>query len=299
MVTRCLVIAMAIAGTAAADNPKLDAARAALDAVHFPEAQRLLGEALAHGGNSPSDVREIYRLAAKAEAALGHPDVAEQFYRRWLVLDPHASLGAGDSPKLQAPFAAARAYVQANGGLLVRVEHTTDVEVSIVSDPLAMAAAVARDAEPAVPFAADRHAHLADGPGAIAVLDDRGNHLTEVVPAPAAVAPPREYPPPIEPPRPSGWKVWAVGAGAFTAVAIGFGAAALAFNNEASSGASNSGAHFLSDVETDRDRARLFAYMSGGAFAIGIGLAIPAVHYYPSRLRMVVTGHGVAVAGGF
>ncbi|HEV7555237.1 MAG TPA: hypothetical protein VGO00_07285 [Kofleriaceae bacterium] len=296
--TRCLLIAMAIAGTAAADTPKLDAARAALDAVHFPEAQRLLGEALAQGGNSPTDMREIYRLAAKAEAALGHPDVAEQFYRRWLALDPHASLAAGDSPKLQAPFAAARAFVQANGGLVVHLEHGVDVDVSIVGDPLAMAVAVARGPDPAVPLATDRHAHLADGPGAIAVLDDRGNHLIEVD-VPAAVAPPREYPPPIEAPRPGGWKVWAIGAGAFTAIAFGFGATALAFNNDGSGAASNSGAHFFSDVETDRDRARLFAYMSAGAFAIGIGLAIPALHYYPNSLRAVVTGNGVAVAGGF
>ena len=294
-----VVLVLASAGSAAADNSKLAAARAELDAVHFPEAQRLLGEALALGGNSPADIREIYRLAAKAEAALGHADVAEQFYRRWLVLDPHASLAAGDSPKLQAPFAAARAYVQANGSLLVHVDHATDVDVSIVADPLVMAVAVARGAEPAVPFAADRHAHLADGAGSIAVLDDRGNHLVELdVPA-APVAPPRGYPPPIEQPQPSGWKVWAIGAGTFTVVAFGFGAAALALNNNASDAATHSGDHFLSEVATDRDHARLFAYMSAGAMAIGIGLAIPAVHYYPNSLRALVTSSGLAIAGGF
>jgi len=299
VVKRSLAIVVALAGPAGADNPKLAAARAELDAVHFPDAQRLLGEALAQGGNSPADVREIYRLAAKAEAALGHPDVAEQFYRRWLVLDPHASLAAGDSPKLQAPFAAARAYVQANGGLLVHVDHTTEVDVSIVADPLAMAVAVGRGNEPAVPFAADRHAHLADGAGSIAVLDDRGNRLVDVdVPAAPVVAA-RGYPVPIEAPRPGGWKVWAIGAGAFTAVAIGFGITALAFDGAASGAANNSGQHFLSDVETDRDRSRLFAYMSAGAMAVGIGLAIPAIHYHPSGFRALVTSNGVAIAGGF
>lgn len=300
MVKRALAIVVALAGSAAADGSKLAAARAEVDAVHYPDAQRLLGEALAGGGNSPADVREIYRLAAKVEAALGHADVAEQFYRRWLVLDPHASLAAGDSPKLQAPFAAARAFVQANGGLLVHVDHTTDVDVSIVADPLAMAVAVARGAEPAVPFAADRHAHLVDGPGPIAVLDERGNHLTEIdVPPAPVVTPPRLYPPPLPAPQPGGWKIWAVGAGAFTAVAIGFGIAAIALDNDASSSAANSGDHFLSDVETSRDRARLFAYMSAGAMAVGIGLAIPAIHYYPNSLRAFVTGNGVAIAGGF
>jgi len=132
------------------------------------------------------------------------------------------------------------------------------------------------------------------------VLDDRGNHLVDVdVPAAPAAPPPPPLPAPPTQPSPSGWKVWAIGALAFTATAMGFGAAALSYNKDAGDAVTHSGDHFLSEVATDRDHARLFAYMSAGALAIGIGLAIPAAHYYPNSLRALVTSNGLAIAGGF
>ena len=402
MVSRlaCVLLVVA-AGVARGDNAKLASARAAIEQVHFPEARALLAEALATGGSSPAEVREIYRLSASTAAALGNAELAEQFYRRWLALDPHASLAAGDSPKLRAPFVAAQGYIDAHGGLVVRVARAGDVDgrdllpagsaaegrrgvvdgrdllpagsaaegrrgvvdgrdllpagsaaerrrgvvdgrdllpagsaaerrrgvdgrdllpagsaaegrrgvidVTIVADPLAMAIAAASDPDPPVPFGADHHAHLPDRDGKIAIVDDHGNHLVELdVPAAAvpAVAPapapaPQPVTTPVVTPESHRWRAWAIPAATFTAAAIGFGVVALVYEQDIRTDVAESGDHFASDVDQARDRSRLFAYISAGAMAAGIGFAIPTVYFYPKSIRALITTSGIAVAGRF
>jgi len=71
VVTRALAVVavLALATPAHADNPKLEQARKAIDEVRFDDAQRLLVGALADGGNSPSGVREIYKLSASTRSS--------------------------------------------------------------------------------------------------------------------------------------------------------------------------------------------------------------------------------------
>ena len=212
MVTRAIVLgasfALATAITALparADSPKLVEARRAVQAVDYDAARRLLLEALRDGGNSPAAVGEIYRLLARASVVLGDRDVAEQYYRRWLAIDPTAALPADTAPKLRDPFIAAQAYIAAHGRLVARAERTAtgEIEVELVADPLAMArAATALDPatrstpapdpatrstpapDPATrstpaPFGTDRRARLPSG-ARVAILDDTGNRLLEL-----------------------------------------------------------------------------------------------------------------------
>jgi hypothetical protein len=118
-VTRIVLAITACAGYARADNAKLVDARREIAAVHYDVARGLLVEALEVGGSSPAELYEIYRLSASTAVVLGHADLAEQFYRRWLAVDPRAALGDDESPKLRAPFVAAQAYIQGHGRLVV------------------------------------------------------------------------------------------------------------------------------------------------------------------------------------
>ena len=279
-------------GRAHAENGKLAEARAELAAVHYDRAQLLLAEALDAGGNSPAEVREIYQLAASTEVVLGHPDLGEQLYRRLLALDPKATLGADEPPKMHAPFEAAQAYIHAHGGLVVTAAATaTDTDVAVLADPLVMASAAAFAGEPPVRFDAGRHAHLASRSGRVAILDDHGNRLVELdVAVPSAPA--TVYAPQPQPSR--RWLAWGVPAGVFLATAVGFGITAIAYQGVAEDSVKHSGDHFASDVTRDRDRARLFAYGSAGAFAIGVALAIPAAYLFPRHVKP--SSSGVAIA---
>ena len=97
------------AGSARGDTAKLARARQAIETLQYDTAQKLLIDALDDGANSPADVAEIYRLSASTAVVLESGDVAEQYYRRWLALDPTASLSSDLAPKIRDPFVRAQA----------------------------------------------------------------------------------------------------------------------------------------------------------------------------------------------
>ena len=82
----------ASAGSASRANPSLDEARKAVDDIRYDDARGLLVQALKQGGSRPEQLVEIYRLSAATAAVLGSADLAEQYYRRMLALDPTAAL---------------------------------------------------------------------------------------------------------------------------------------------------------------------------------------------------------------
>jgi hypothetical protein len=242
-----LVVGLAAAGPARGDSPKLAQARQAVAAVDYDEARRLLVEALHDGDNSPAALGEIYRLSARTAVVLGQPELAEQFYRRWLAIDPDAALPGDTAPKLREPFVAAQAYIAAHGRLLARAQRaaTGGLDVELIADPLVMArAAAVIELAPPIPrpglpprrsspvaFGGGRHVTLPAG-DRVAILDEDGNHLVEL--GVAAPSPPGAAPATAAPPSPEArpwtrrWLTWAIPTGAFTLVGAGFGIAAIA-----------------------------------------------------------------------
>jgi hypothetical protein len=286
----------------------------------------LLVEALHDGGNSPAAVGEIYRLSARAAVVLEQRDLAEQYYRRWLAIDPDAALPGDAAPKLREPFVAAQAYIAAHGRLLARVHRTEGaLVVELIADPLAMARAAAvvdpgrpPDARsPAIPFGDDHHARLAAGSRA-AILDEDGNRLLELdatapppgaaataaVPAAVSTSPPA----PEARPWTRRWLTWVIPTGVFVLGGAGFGVAALASYDRARMITDASGQAFLSDAEANTRRGRTFAWISAAGGGLAIGCAIPTAIFGLQQLRearhvVVPTGGdgriGLAVVGRF
>lgn len=324
MVTRAVLLGVLFATAAAiparADSPKLADARRAVEAVDYDAARRLLLDALRDGGNGPAAVGEIYRLLARAAIVLDDRDVAEQYYRRWLAIDPGAALPADTAPKLRDPFIAAQAYIAAHGRLVARAERTPtgEIDVELVADPLAMARAAAA-LDPAarsapVAFGSDRRARLPAG-SRVAILDDTGNRLLEldVAASAASTLPAGENPAPAadatdHPPWTRNWLTWAIPTGAFGLVAAGFGIATLASYQRADMITSDSGKYHLVDAEDNLRRGRTFVWVTVGAGALTIAFGIPtAIFYLRQRHQLPAIlvptagdGHvGAAVVGRF
>lgn len=305
-----------------ADSPHLAEARRAVEAVDYDAARRLLVEALHDGGNSLAAVREIYRLSARAAVVLGQRELAEQFYRRWLAIDPDAALPDDTAPKLREPFVAASAYVAAHGRLQAIAQRTQagEIDVELVADPLAMAHA-ASALDPAAPvnvaapapgaraaaapasavFGADRRVRLA-GAARIAILDDRGNHLLELDPAAAAAVPsvaaprtpsatdaeaaaPERPADPDRPPWTRRWLTWGIPTGVFALGAAGFGIAAIASYERAHQITGDSGHFYLADAQDNVRRGRTFVWITAGAGAAAVACAIPAAIYLARDVR--------------
>lgn len=308
-----LVAALALSSLAHADSPRLAQARAAIDEVKLDEAQRLLVGALQEGRNSPAAVREIYRLAGDTSVALGQREVGEQYYRRWLALEPAATMSSDVSPKLREPFDAARAYIAAHGSLVVRAARGSDSEVvlEVSSDPLAMVRSAQLGGQGAVALSGGKIRLAATAAAARAeVLDEYGNILVEldIAPAPAVVRQTPVMPdaPRAEPRSSRAWLGLAIPSVVCFAVAFGFGTAAVAVRGDIDADLEDSGKHYFSEIDKRVQQMRTFTWISAGSAALGVVLAIPAAVLFARRSndREVVPfvsadGGGVSVLGRF
>ena len=277
-----LVLGLALAASRArADSPRLAEARRAVDAVAYDDAQRLLVAALQDGDNAPAALGEIYELSARTAVVLDHPELAEQFYRRWLAIDPGAALPSDSAPKLRTRFEAAQAYIAGHGHLTARaVRADGGIVVTVTLDPLHLTrAARALDVLDAAPIAlgADGIVRLPDA-HRIALLDDAGNHLREL-----EVAPERPVPAPPERPWLRRWSTWAVPTGVFGALSVGLGLAARGAQHDAEARVARSGVFHKADVDADVDRARTFGWLTAGSAALTVACAIPTVVWLARR----------------
>jgi len=317
-----LIALLLAAAPARADSPRLAEARRAVEAVDYDAARRLLVEALRDGDNSPAAVREIYRLSARTAVVLDQRDLAEQYYRLWLAIDPDAALPGDTAPKLREPFVAAQSYIAAHGRLRVSAQRvaTGEIDVELLADPLAIARAAtvidpSGSAAPApsspVAFGSARRLRLPAG-SRIAILDDRGNHLLELEPgadasgaggagvgtAGTTAGPERAAPPaPGEtPPWTRRWLTWAVPTAVFVITAAGFGIASLASYDRANQITRDSGNSFQSEAQDNAHRGAIFAWITAGATVAAIGCAIPTTIYF-SRNRSLGYVQLAPVAG--
>lgn len=298
MVARIAIMAVLLAAsaTARADSPKLVAARVALDEIRYDDAQRLLAAALAEGGHAPPAMREIYARSGDVAVVLGQRDVGEQYYRRWLAIDPDARLGPDIAPKLREPFVAAQAFIEAHGRLRATVTRSPrgDLEV-VVHQPMAMAVAVAFAGRGSVALSARGHAVLSGGgrgepPGArIWILDERANRLIEldVSAAPEAGGSSRAY--------------LLSGAGALLGF-VGAGALARLARSEQRELDMLVGDNTLyyADLLARRDRIRRISYAAVGAGTAGAILAVTTVVLFrrrsPTRVVPLVTPDAAGVS---
>lgn len=271
----CLLAAAAPARAQPDQNDQLAPARAALEEVQYDRAQELLAEALRRGGQPRQVVLEIYTLAASTAVVLGQLEVAEQFYRRLLSLDPDATLDRDLAPKFKQPFAAAAAYVNAHGAVRARARRLADgtLELVVEADPLKMVSAV-RLPGSAAPIAldADRRALLRGAGDHVVLLDEYGNELAHQA-APAAL--PTEQVRSRSPSLARTWWVWAVPSGVALAVGLGFGASAQLAQDDLTSGLVTNSLTFdeANDLHDRRDRHALIA---NGSFAAAGVLAVVA-----------------------
>jgi hypothetical protein len=303
---RALVVIVMCAGAAHAD--KLDDAKKALDAVRYDDAQKLLLAGLDAGGNSPAALAEIYKLAASTAIVLGQRDVAEQYYRRWIAVDPHAALPQTLAPKLREPFVAAQSYMAAHGQLVVRLSRrsATDVDVAVESDPLAMAAAVAIAPGAPVRLGVDHRAHLVAPAGArdvvVLVLDETGNHLREL---PAGEASPEQQQPPPTPEKPHPpaktplyreWLAYTLPGAAAFVVGLGFATAASSADGQVQNVIATHG--FYGDALAAQQRRDRDATIADGFFLGAAALGAAAVIVYVTRPQPEATIVTPTVAPG-
>ncbi|MEO8552644.1 MAG: hypothetical protein ABI678_21855, partial [Kofleriaceae bacterium] len=78
-------------------------------ALEYEQALVLANRTIALGISEPAQLVQLELLAGRLAAGLDHADTAQAHFARALAIDPTVSLEAGTSPKLQAPFDAARA----------------------------------------------------------------------------------------------------------------------------------------------------------------------------------------------
>jgi hypothetical protein len=133
-----LLAALASAGPAAAESPELARARALKGELRYHEAAEAAAAALASGRADPAELAAIHRLAGEIAAGLEDAAAAEDHFAALLALEPGATLPPGASPKLRAPFEAARRRLA--GRAFAARHRVEDRAVAIeIDDPLAMA----------------------------------------------------------------------------------------------------------------------------------------------------------------
>jgi hypothetical protein len=268
-----LVWLLAIPAIAHANNPSLDDARKAVDDIRYDDAQRLLVQALKQGANQPAELVEIYRLSAATAAVLGTADLAEQYYRRMLALDPDASIPADASPRLREPFVAAQAYMAAQQRFEARATRTPKGIAVTIVDPLGMVIAVATvengELRAKQPFAG-QPVTLDDAGDRVVALDENGNFLRVVeLPARPAI---EDKPRPLRTPILRRWYTWAIPAvltgGATTYLFID----AQRTRTRLDDIITHSNQHFLDDAEQERQRWR--DRTIGAWVGVGVTLAL-------------------------
>jgi len=137
-----VVTIVAVAGSARADDVAHDLAEARKleAALDYAGALRIVDQALARGGSDTFQYIELHLLGGKLAAGLDRAAEAEAHFARVLALRPDAALPEGTSPKLTAPFAAAKAKSVV---LAIRVTSVRGLVTLVPSaDPLGLVAGI-------------------------------------------------------------------------------------------------------------------------------------------------------------
>jgi hypothetical protein len=252
-------------------NSSLDDARKAIEEIRYDDARGLLVQALKQGGSRPDQLVEIYRLSAATAAVLGANDLAEQYYRRMLALDPDASLPQDASPRLREPFVAAQAFMAAQQRFEARATRSAKgIEVSII-DPLGMVVAVgtleAGELRNKQPFAA-QSITLPDVGDEVVALDEHGNFL-RVIELPSRADPLISDAQPRMP-FVRRWTTWAIPAVVFAGATTYFFIDASRAHDRHDELLADSSGHFFDEVDAERRHWRRSTIIGW----VGVGLTV-------------------------
>jgi hypothetical protein len=118
-------------GSTPARADELDEARKLEASLEYERALVLIDNAIAHGGFEAGRLADLHFEAGKLAAGLDHADAAQNHFARALAIVPSLALPAGTSPKIVAPFGAARAQPHA----LVLQHYWRESQVIVTADP--------------------------------------------------------------------------------------------------------------------------------------------------------------------
>jgi len=273
---RLLVLLLVAGGVAHADNSALVEARRAVQEVRYDDAERLLVDALKAGTSGTDELSEIYQLSAATASVLGQHELAEQYYRRLLAIDPDFTLAADTSPKLRTPFVAAQAYMAAQARLAARITRRgTSIEIA-VTDPLGMVAAIGTASGGVIqakqPYAGRAITVQAAPAAQVVLLDEYGNSLRTIL-ADVVVEPRPEAPTPVV----RRWQTWAIPAGVAAGVGIGFLIDGQRSKDQLDDIIAHDSTNFFQTADQARSRWHRDTIVADVAFGTAGGLAITAV----------------------
>ncbi|MDB4964189.1 MAG: hypothetical protein JWP01_4188 [Myxococcales bacterium] len=277
------VAATALFTTPAHADDSLAEARQREAALDYQGALTIVEGALAAGGADPGRLAELHLFAGRLAAGLDRADRAEGHFARVLALRPELRLPEGTSPKLTAPFEAARAR-----SIPLRLSVTSTrglVTLHLDADALGLVAGVQvhviDGAGVHSDVVAERSTRIAIPSGTQATeasaLDVMGNRLwVGVVPLEGALGPrvPGGEPRSLI----ARWPLWAVVSG----VALTTGAVATwqlrRAQNEWNTARASGSAEF-SDLEDIERRGRRWGWTANIAFGAAIVTGLVAVSF--------------------
>jgi hypothetical protein len=233
--------------------------------LEYEKALVLADRTLEKGLASRDQLADLHLIAGRLAAGLDHPEIAQQHFAKVLALRPDTTLVEGTSPKLQAPFEAAKAAphelaIALTGGRLV-----------VTRDDL----------------------HLVQGTrthdGVIEAFDERGNQVfwADL---------------PIVTTRSRAWIPWAAASGA-TLIAGGLAAwryrvAQDEWNLE------NDGMHDYSRLHALEDRGQRWAIAADVGFGLAAATAVTAVILFATgssseRVGVAITSTSAGLVAHF
>lgn len=238
--------------------------------LEYEQALVLADRTIAEGISTRDQLADLHLIAGRLAAGLDHPDIAQQHFAKLLALRPETTLVAGTSPKLLAPFDAAKA---APHELVVAV---TGGQLAVTRDDLHLVQRTrTRDSS-------------------IEAVDEHGNQLAiEVVP--------RATPPVVEVRRSRGWIPCAAASGA-SLIAGGlaawrYGVAQDEWNRE------NDGMHDYTRLHALEDRGQRWAIAADVGFGLAAATAVTAAILFATRgseaPSIAFTGNGAAYTARF
>jgi hypothetical protein len=247
--------------------------------LEYEQALVLADRTIAEGISTRDQLADLHLIAGRLAAGLDHADIAQQHFAKLLALRPETTLVAGTSPKLQAPFDAARAAPHE-----LAVAMTADHRLVVARDSLQLVRGTRTVGD------------------TIEAFDESGNQL-------AVEAIPRSVEP-VAQRRSRAWIPWAAASGA-TLVAGGlcawrYSVAQNEWNRE------NDGMHDYTRLHALEDRGQHWAIAADVGFGLAAATAITAAIAFgtgsteseahgagSTRAGVVFTGSGVSYLARF